>query len=428
MASVTPFTTGLKEAPYLTGLRGILVLESLLWIYFQTFIPALVPNNRTPTPGPSSQKAIRDIFSPLLWNGSFIASFFLVLSARSICVKFLASAGPQTLAGTLIRRTVRMVLSIAFASGIAMAILKSIGTGYIDDFKAALPNESIATPGTAENGLVALNSMFDLFWVVRDFSTQAANTFWPSGTLWSPSLIYYQGWTVYILMVLMPYTRKEWQVQGLGLFAAGSFWMNSWGWYSATALLLAAKVLDPSSRQQLTEGIKLTDNFVLPTFFPAILLTVGGLAFKYAWTAFPQYADKMLVLHPFLDISETTNPAAFAAADPYPRIDNYMLIFGILLFVESAPKVQSLLSARPLVWLGNRSFSFFVAQSIVFWTISIKLWLLLHIEQQANTASANAAAFFVGLVATAVFAELYHRIIDMPSRWVAKNTYDWLID
>jgi hypothetical protein len=70
----------------------------------------------------------------------------------------------------------------------------------------------------------------------------------------------------------------------------------------------------------------------------------------------------------------------------------------------------------------------FVGQCIVFWTGGIKLWLVLHDEQGLDAASANAVVLLVGFLAVALFAELFYRLVDQPSRWAAKQTYLWLID
>jgi hypothetical protein len=74
----------------------------------------------------------------------------------------------------------------------ATLIFSQIGTAYIDDFKIKLPNQSIRTPAVVYDGGAAINSLFNLFWLTKDFYDQAANQFWPSATLWAPSVMYFQ--------------------------------------------------------------------------------------------------------------------------------------------------------------------------------------------------------------------------------------------
>lgn len=353
------FNTRIEKRPddaqrYLHGLRGLLTISSFLWVFFQTFIPALVSGG---TAGPTYQKILRCIFAPTLWDESLLSSFFIALSARAICVRFLKDPNPTAFAGSIIRRIVRFSLAVGLASGIASAIFKSLGTEYIQHFKQILPNDSIPSLDMPHNGLTALNAIFDLFWVVRSYYYQAANSFWPSQTIWALSVVYQQSWTVYFLMVILPFTRATWHFSALLLFSAGSFWMDSWGWYNATSLLLADYVINTKLRARLNEGLNIKEDWNIPFAVPAMAMIIGGFAMKYVWTALPQYVNAELYLHPWLDLAESTTRDAFAIADPYPRVDNYLVIFGTLLLVETTNQVRDLLSARWLVSLGRRSLS-----------------------------------------------------------------------
>nr|POF21103.1 hypothetical protein CFP56_66517 [Quercus suber] len=381
-----------QKTSYLLGLRGILAIQSFIWIFFSTFIPALVSNV---TPGPKYQEILREVFSVPFWNASLISSFFILLSMRTICVRFLSHPTPNCCGGTFIRRIVRFVVLLSIASGLGTLILAQIGTQYIDVFKATLPNMTIETPVTAYSALAALNSIFDLFWLTTGFATQAANTFWPSATLWVPSVIYYQGWTVYILMIMLPFTRPTWHFSGLTLFALGSFWYASWGWYSATGLFLADVACNVDLNRRFKLGFRVRGDVRCPAWVLGALMTTIGVALKYAFVVVPQYADSLLVLHPFLDLSETTSRSVYIANGPYPRLDDWLMITGVLVLVECMPRLQTLLSAPGLVYLGERAFSIFTAQSIVFWTAGIKLWLLLHFRSSLNTAAINTVIFVV---------------------------------
>jgi len=352
MSGCVPATT--QEQSYLYGLRGILALSSVLWIFFQLFIPALV----TQTPGPTYQKILRIVLSPICWNESLISSFFLALSGRSICIRFLSKSSSSTFAGSIVRRMVRMSIAVGLASGISSAIFKGLGNRFLSDFKNTLPNQSISVPDVADNGLTAINAIFDMFWMVRSYYSQAANNFWPSQTIWNISLMYQQSWTVYFLMVILPFTRPSWHFEFCLLFTLGAFWMRSWGWYDAMALLMADYVINPQLRTQMDEGLPIGKSGRIPHAVPAIAMVIAGLAMKYCWTVFPQYINEELVLSPFLDLSENTiTRGEFAAADPYPRVDNWLVIFGLLLLVETTVQIRDLLSAKWLVFLGKRSLS-----------------------------------------------------------------------
>ncbi|PPJ50464.1 hypothetical protein CBER1_06749 [Cercospora berteroae] len=402
---------------YITGLRGVLVIQSFIWTYFQTFIPTLVSRD---TPGPVYQDLLREILSVPLWNQSLIYNFFIILSMRTIAVSFLAIPNGQSYAATIIRRNVRMVVILCAGSGMATLIFSRIGVGYINEFKQKLPNKSIMTPTTVYDGGAAFNSLFNLFWLTYDHYKQAANKFWPTATLWS--------YTVYFLMVILPFTRPKWHISGLGLFAFGSFWMGYWGWYSVTGLIFADLAVNVTLKAELKAGLKVRDDWRIPYAAIVPMLVGVGIAFKYAFIVRPQYTDKLLVLHPYLDISSRYSPSTTVEAGPYARLDDWFVITGILLAVELFENAQYYLSFKPLVYVGERSFSIFVAQCIFFWTGGIKLWLLLHDERGFSTASANGVVFLVGFLAVSVFAELFFRLVDAPSIWLAKKTYTWLVD
>lgn len=310
----------------------------------------------------------------------------------------------------------------------ATLIFSQIGTQFIDKFKNDLPNDSIQTPTVVPNGGAAFNSLFNLFWLSYDHYKQAANTFWPTMTLWAPSIMYFQSYTVYFLMAILPFTRPKWHLSGLGLFGLGSFWMGYWGWYSVTGLLFADVATNPTLRQELRLGVKIREDWRVSYMPIAIALFAMGIAFKYAFTVRPQFVDKLLVLHPYLDLSTRYSPSTVVESGPYARLDDWFVIVGILLAIELSAKARHLLTLRPLVYLGERSFSIFVAQCIFFWTGGIKLWLALHNDKGLSTAGANGVVFLVGLLAIAVFSELYWRLVDLPSVWLAKKTYTWLVD
>lgn len=340
----------------LHGLRGILALCSIFAVFFQTFVPALVWKDVDAAP---YQNVLRIMFSPFLWDESLICSFFLVLSGHSIALRFLGNPLPHAFAGSVVRRVIRMMLAVGLASGIASAVFSGIGVQHVESFKEALSNENIVAPRMPENGLVAMNAIFNIFWAVRDYYSQAANSFWPTQTLWNLSLIFSQSWTTYFLMVILPYTRPGWHFEALALFALGSFWMCSWGWYHAAALLLADYTTNPRLRARLDEGLTLRRqwDYKLPYPVAAGAMVIAGFGMKLTWAALPQFRAKELVLHPHLHLSEKVNTENFAASNPYPRVDNFLVVIGILTLTETSVLLKRGLSSKLLVMLGRRSLS-----------------------------------------------------------------------
>ena len=51
----------------------------------------------------------------------------------------------------------------------------------------------------------------------------------------------------------------------------------------------------------------------------------------------------------------------------------------------------------------------------------------LHVQRDVAPPLAKLAVFVVGTITTGVGAEVFHRLIDLPSRWVAREMFSWLL-
>ena len=343
---------------YLTGLRGLVAVESFVWLFFHTFVPALVSNSAT-DPQPTYQVVLRNILSPLLWDASLIYSFFIILSSRTVCIHFLQDASTPKFARTLISRPIRIGIPISIALAISISIFSTIDTSYVSQAAFAIRNSNLSAPVKIVDATQGFNSIYNLLWVYRDFYTQMGNTLWPSNTLWVVSLIYYQSYTTFIFMVILPFTRPGWHLQGLIWFGLGSFWFNTWGWYSAIGLLMADLSINPALRSAVARGIKLPKaSFRLPYWVIAVLSVAIGVAMKYVWiAAFPNHLNAELHIHPARYLQPKDNLGNLDEEQPYPRLDNFLIVMGILLMLELSGRMQQWLSLRVLKYLGNRSLS-----------------------------------------------------------------------
>ena len=68
----------------------------------------------------------------------------------------------------------------------------------------------------------------------------------------------------------------------------------------------------------------------------------------------------------------------------------------------------------------------FVAQSIIFWSTGIKLYLHVHIERETASSLSKLTVFVVGVTMIGFCAEVFHRFVDMPSQWLAREAFAWL--
>ena len=177
-----------------------------------------------------------------------------MLSARTVAIPFLRNVESSTYARSLIGRPIRMGIPLAVGLALSCIIFSTINTQYLEDFARLQGNPYLRAPEKPASALACFNSIWDLLWVTRDYSLQMGNLAFPSWTLWVPSAIYLQSYTVYIFMVVLPFSRPTWHITGLFMFAFGSWWFNSWGWYSATGLFLADIAIYPPLRTAQSRG------------------------------------------------------------------------------------------------------------------------------------------------------------------------------
>jgi hypothetical protein len=237
----TPTTS--TDQDYLVGLRGLLVVQSFVFVFFQTFLPAAVPESKN-IDGPTYQVVLRKSFSVLFCNEALIYSWIIFLSARTICLPYLVNKAREVCASSVFRRGIRLWIPTFVAYSIAAAAFSTSSTDYITDFLTATGNISTSTPMRFRNFLIYFNSLFDIFWLNKGYSSQAANQAFPSGTFWIVSVLFQQSYTVYITMVIIPYTRTSWRVKAMLAFILAAFWVQSWAWYSISGLLIADAVLN----------------------------------------------------------------------------------------------------------------------------------------------------------------------------------------
>ena len=344
---------------YLLGFRGLLVIESFLWTFLITFAPNTVKDATISVDGPLWQIVFRKTFSVLFWNGTLIYSFFIILSARSLAIPFFKEPGRVAIASALVRRGIRLAIPVAVSLAIITIAFASLGTEYIDDFKTFTNNIAIATPYFLQNTLVYLNSVYQLFWVTSAFFTQSGNFAFPSQMLWTINLIYQQSFTIFILMVIVPYTRAAWRVKMAFPFVLTAWWVQSWAWFTVTGLVFADMVMHMDFKAKARRGIPLPffQKFRLPAWVPALVIMLAGLLMQYLWTAWkPGMVLDELMYHATI-YSNTELNVNVDPREPQARNDNYLFILGFWIIFEMFDVIQNFFRNPVLVYLGKRSLS-----------------------------------------------------------------------
>jgi peptidoglycan/LPS O-acetylase OafA/YrhL len=413
---------------YLNGLRGLLVIESFLWVFLLTFQPTAVKGSSNVS-GPAYQSLLRETLSVLLWNEPLLYSSAILLSARTVCIPFLTKPTTTSVASAAFRRSISLLFPLIITLGITTLTYQNTGVSYINDFKNATQNHSFDTPFVIPNALAFFNSIFNLFWITKDFSSQAGNLAFPTQTLWLINVIYSQSYTVYMTMLIIPYTRPRWRVHAAILFIITAWWVQSWAWYSITGLLLADVVINMDFRQISQRGITVYRSIRLPSWTLYIGLMAAGLVMQYLWTAWrPEYENYELKVHTGLYYTGGLN-TGYDVRQPQARDDNYVVLLGFFLLLETSEFVQHIFQNPLFMYLGRRSYSYFLTQSFIVQTVGIKLFLHLTSDANAHALSFPAAvgtAFCTCLAAIVLVAEGMYWLVDRPARAGAKVFFEWM--
>lgn len=342
--------------PYLLGLRGMFSLSTFLCLFLLTFAPSAIKDSKN-FDGPEAAVIIRKILSVPFWNPSLTYSAFVFLLGRTLALPFLNDPTRKVLASSTFRRPFRLAIPAAIGFGIAAAILNPAGgRQMVSDFINATDNKSIIVPTPVPDFLVYLNSVFNLFWTPFQFDQQNGNTAFPGQVLWIISVIFQQSYTLYMTMLVIPYTRPVWRLQALAIFALCAWWVQSWAWYSISGLFIADAVSNYDLRGRLQSGFSL-GRLTIPSWVLCFGLMVIGYLQEYLYVIIdPSAANGELWAHGGIyngaKFNEGFNPDA-----PQPRIDNFCVCLGGFLLLECAAWTRKAFSFSFLTYLGERSYS-----------------------------------------------------------------------
>lgn len=199
---------------YLVGLRGFFTIQSFLFFFLQVFAPRAVAHSRNAVQSTSTtlHNALEYV-SIIFWNDGMIYSGFILLSARTICLPFMAygsncsSNSSLSIAGSVFRRGLRLWIPVAVALAISTRTFHAIGYHHVDEFAKKTINVSILAPYKIDDALIYFNSVFNIFWVTDKFSDQAGSYAFPGQMMWVVSVIYQQRSVPHRLSAKALYTQ-----------------------------------------------------------------------------------------------------------------------------------------------------------------------------------------------------------------------------
>ncbi|KIS67254.1 uncharacterized protein UMAG_04358 [Mycosarcoma maydis] len=426
-----------RRLAYLEGLRGILGIQVLLWTFFRIFAPAIVADRDIDGVYPAAfverapgwQSILRKVLSPLLFDGELQAAFFIILSGRASLQTFIERRQAVPLAGAAFKRPFRFIFPMAVTLALVSLVVAVNGFRYAPALSSALENQLARPPVQWKSALEYFNSLLFFMSTPLYFKTARATSFIPpSGTLWIVPVLFQQTYVMIILAFTLPFTVLRYKNLGMILLILTTAWVGRFSWYTLTGLLLAEwatvyRQLLPRGRIPLDRaGVR-----SLPAYVPGLLFVLLGVMFKYLWIAgLPADANNEIIAH--VDghtgkLNYSTDPASVA----YPRYDNWLLATGLLYLVELFPRVQRLLSSRPLVYLGRWAFSISLISGTLMLSLGSLVWHHLTTSLGWTSQAAILAVLFLVLIpSTALLVDAYSRLVDDTTLWFSNWLFKWI--
>jgi hypothetical protein len=346
-----------QDQDYLTGVRGVLVPMAFLWTFLRVFAPTAV-KGLAQEDGPGYQLALQKSLSVLFWNDTLIYGSIIFLSARTICLPFLLEPSKSVLASTVFRRGIRLWFPVAAALIVVYFVFSPAIVARIGELGTLIGSVSLDTDlYIMPSSLANFNAIFMTFWMSHDFQAQAANWAFPSQMLWVISAVFQQSYTVYITMVIIPYTRPRWRVIGAFAFILTAWWVYSWAWYSISGLLIADAVMNMGLRPGGPGSYFSVFKIHVPFWAIGALLMAAGFIMQFVWTAArTDLQNAELFYHTGLYSTGGLNKSVDVTAAQI-RADCYLIILGFSLILETSSVLQSVFRKKFLVLLGKRSLS-----------------------------------------------------------------------
>lgn len=416
--------------------RGLLAIETLLYIFFRLLAPAIASdtNHDGSFPAafvgkaPSWQHGLRKGLAPLFWDSTLPSAFFLILSGRVVSLTFLERRNSVSLAGAVFRRPVRLVVPVLVALAFTSIVSVAGGFNRASRFAELTSNPLAQPPHIWTSTLEYVNSAFDLFFNVNSLKTDRGAAFLPpSGLAWVIPIAFQQSFTAYTFSILMPYTTLSAKLWAFAGFITVSYWLGSWAWYTLTGLQLAEMTtcylsLLPTAGLPLDRhGKRHMPAWLVPGLFLAL-----GITLKYLWASMPSRRDDEYNFHARMadgSLNRGLNPST----TPYPRVDDYLVATGAMVLLELSPMTQRVFSNAVFKFFGRISFALYLVSGTV--CLSLGSFLYLHLVEQkgwTDLSHVSAVLFFACTPVCILAAAIGHFAVEAPAMAGARWLFDYM--
>lgn len=428
-----------RRIKYLEGIRGIIGFQTLLWIFFRIFAPAIVVDRDLDgvypavfvSSGPQWMNIIRKIFTPLLFDGSLQMTMFIILTGRVVLLTFLERRQAICLAGPCFRRPLRLLFPVVITLGLVTLFNVSNCFKYTTYMSDHLQNQAAQAPKRFTSALEFFNSLGTFYFApVTEYDVRAVAFIPPSGISWYLEVVFQQVYVLTIYAWVLPFITLKYKVIGIVGMIALTAWVGRWSWYTLTGLAIAEfsvvykQMLMPSNPNARRLSVAFLRKNSKIVWVVPIFMTLLGIFFKFFWEdALPKTSPYEIVAHASLNLAglnHDTNPLTTA----YPRYDNWLLCTGLLLLVELSPKAQRTLSWQPLVYLGRLSFSIALLSGTVMLSLgSVIYYCLVEALNVTNVATITGILFFFMIPASLIFAHVFSAVVDDASLFLSRHFF-----
>ncbi|KAJ1017860.1 hypothetical protein NDA16_005176 [Ustilago loliicola] len=426
-----------QRIPYIEGIRGMIAFQTLLWVFFRLFAPAIVtdrdvdgtfPAEFTKT-CPQWMNIIRKALSPLLFNGSFQANMYIILMGRVGMQTFIERRDGLTLAGPGFRRPFRLILPLAVALALTSVVAVLNGFKYAPEMADKLNNPLAHPPKVWGSTVEYVNTVVAFVFAPYAYTTLVASSYIPpSGIMWFTSVVFQQTYVIMVYAWVIPFTIFQWKNIGLFTFIILSAMMGRWSWYTLTGVAIAE--YSTIYRQLIpAEGLPLNSmrtKLLNPKLIPAVFVVLGVL-FKYLWiTAFPNMFYNDYIGH--IDLNTGVLNRHWDHNNiAYPRWDDWFLGTGLLVLVEISPALQRFFSAGIFTYFGRLGFSI----AMVSGTVMLSVGSLFYNHLTANLgwtspAQITAALFFTMVPLTILACDVWSRVVDDACLAFARGVFHFM--
>ncbi|KAE8212824.1 hypothetical protein CF327_g3574 [Tilletia walkeri] len=428
---------------YLEGLRGLLAIEVMLWSFFRILAPAIQTDTdiggQRPAQfvlnAPEWQNSLRKALSPLFWDGTLQASFFMMLNGRVIVETFLERRNATSLAGSAFRRPLRFFFPLAIALAITSAVNRLGGFKQANYF-VALTNNNYAAPAPIwGNTLEYFNALTGFFFATEDsFLDRGVQFVPPAPMMWFVPRVFMQSFTCYTFSYMMPFILTKHKFWSMSIFGLATWWLGLWGWYSLTGLILAELVVAYDLPGIAKGGIPIgvpafiskTKRVHLASWLPPLVLLVLGITLKYLWVFLPEHRYDELIWH-FNKNTGGLNHDFPVFNIAYPRLDDWFLCTGALFLIEMFHGVRVVFDNVLLKAFARISFPLFLLSGTVFLSLGTFLHQhLFHAMNWTNEAALLGVEFAACVPLAIAVATAFHIIVEEPTIVFSKWLFKWL--